>query len=402
MNVPLPIRNGYPVDLRYAVNKETHLAKSFSRVMDKLFITHGNGEQLACMLHELRGDHHLDVEEEYFCQAIHSGHNIKKTLPTFENAIGRHSPGGADLRDMKDAASTSTLLPTGVSDKDRARRELQGVGCDKNSSSDHTFALKKNYKEELPEEACAHSMGNERGEMSSIVIVPDTKQSSYAHAAERCTSRENWNPICHTTDTCPSGNAFWKQQIRGVHCQLGLFHFMYRITKTINKECSSWRQAVSSLQTCIYYFETDDVKAVERCLREGLLGKVNGVKCNEEDIEAKALTYRENIRIWTYQEKNIIDNLMDWLRQYKSTWDEKGQQLFTDAAEKTVLEQTRKAKWVVDRLSKDELYIVVTPTLRSTTGLSVYVGARGAELKLEKAHLFDDPLSRTDMSLIPM
>ena len=67
MTVPLPYRNAYPVDPRYAVNKESHLGLSFSRVMDKLMITHGNGEQLALMLNELRGDKYLDMEEEYFC-----------------------------------------------------------------------------------------------------------------------------------------------------------------------------------------------------------------------------------------------------------------------------------------------------------------------------------------------
>ena len=387
MTVPLEIRNGYPVDPRYATdNKERHLAKSFSRVMDKLFITHGNGEQLAIMLHELRGDQYLDTEEEYYCQAIQTGHKVAKSLPAFEYAIGRYSPSGAELRDWKDAAACSNHTSTGVSDKDRACRELQGVGCKKNSSSDHTFAIKANYQDVTSDTACAHSIGNERGEMASICIVPDTKQISYAHQAEHCVGRDNWNPKCHTTDTCPSGNAFWKNRIRGVHCQLGMFHFLYRITKTLNKECSLWKESVAALQTCLYYFEESDLRAVERCLREGLLGKVNGIPCIEEDVEAKARTYRENIRIWTYKENDIIDNLLQWIRDYENVYDEKHEHLFTSATEKTALEQTKKAKWVVDQLSKDELYLEVTPTLRSSTGLSFFIGARGAESKLEKAH----------------
>ena len=172
MQVPLPKRSGFKVDPRYTVNKERYLSLSFTRMMDKMFITHGNGDQLAMMLNELRGDSYLDMEEEYYTQAIASGLQDCKQLPAFETFIGRYSHSGDQLRDLKDEAAVSTLLSTGVSDFDRVRREIQSVGCNKLSSSDHTWEFLKNYKEGLfPKGTTAgHSMGNNNGEVASLAI----------------------------------------------------------------------------------------------------------------------------------------------------------------------------------------------------------------------------------------
>ena len=242
IQVPIQYRRAFPVDPRYAVKQERYLSESFSRVMDKMFITHGNGDQLAIMLNELRGDNYLDIEEEYYKQAIDSGVQIRKRLPTFETFIGRYSHSGEQLRDAKDAAAISELLSTGVSDKSRVRREMQSVGSQKTSASDHTYEFKKNYMNGLlPKNACGHTMGTDTGEIASIAIVKNESQKEYAHQAEQCTLRANWRPKVHSTDTCPNGVELWKRLIRGVHNQLGLFHFQQRITKTLNKECDDWR-----------------------------------------------------------------------------------------------------------------------------------------------------------------
>jgi hypothetical protein len=144
--LPTQYSSAYPVDPRYATNnRETHISKNFSNVMDKLMITHGNGEQLSQLLHELRGDYHLRMEEEYYKQALDTTKTIKAGLPTFEDSIGRYSPSGEQLRDMKDAAAVSNFNSTGISDKDRCCREMQAVGANMTTSSDHTFAMIKNY-----------------------------------------------------------------------------------------------------------------------------------------------------------------------------------------------------------------------------------------------------------------
>ena len=387
MQVPVQYRNGFDVDPRYTVNKETYLSLSFSQVMDKIFITHGNGDQLSTMLNELRGDHYLDVEESYFSQAIDAG-VAARALPVYQTYNRRYSPSGSQLRDLKDEASVSILLSTCVPDKERVRREMQSVGCSLTSSSDHTFELMKNYvKGIMDEKACAHTMGTETGEIASVAIVKSTAQREYSHLAEQCTLRGNWKPKIHVTDNCPVGIALWEQLVKGVHCQLGLFHYTYRISKTLNKECKSLRTALSALSACMYHMDQGDLESVKLCLREGSLGKDrNGNRCADEDIDVKATRYREHVRIFIHKERVIQSKLKAWLTTWQDEYDNERERLFTDHTVRTVLEQVKKATYVVDNLAKHELYIQVEAVSRSKHGLPMYVGTRGAESKLEKGH----------------
>jgi hypothetical protein len=69
-NLPAQLRSAYPVDARYAKAGATrHLKASFTNVMEKLMITHGNGEQLCTMMSELKGDNQLQYVSEYLSQA---------------------------------------------------------------------------------------------------------------------------------------------------------------------------------------------------------------------------------------------------------------------------------------------------------------------------------------------
>jgi hypothetical protein len=98
--------------------------------VDKLMLTHGNGEQLSQLLNELRGDYYLDRQEEYFQRLIDTNTACQKAPPTFEESIGnKFGLSGAYLRNLKDEASRSTLNSTGVSDYERVMREIQAVGC---------------------------------------------------------------------------------------------------------------------------------------------------------------------------------------------------------------------------------------------------------------------------------
>ena len=66
--------------------------------------------------------------------------------------------------------------------------------------------------------------------------------------------------------------------------------------------------------------------------------------------------------------------------------DDVGEHLFSKHTEKTVLEQMKKAEWVVDTLKRSDLYMEVLPNVRSQNQLKCFVGARGTESKLEKGH----------------
>lgn len=197
--LPPQYRNAYPVDPRYAVKKETHLNQSLSRVSDSLMITHGGGEQISLMVSAIRGEFHLDMEEEYYSQSKATQKKLAKPLPPFEDSIGRYGPSGQELRDLKDFAAQSTLLSTGVSDMDRVRREIQGVGATTTVCNDHTYATLRNYiAADIENAKCGHTIGVDSGEIASFVIVPDEKQIHYAHQAEQFFAPSQ----CVTDDSC--------------------------------------------------------------------------------------------------------------------------------------------------------------------------------------------------------
>lgn len=392
--LPMQFRNAYPVDPRYTVNKKAHLDKHLSRKVDKLMLTHGNGEQLSQLLNELRGDYYLDRQEEYFQRLIDTNTACQKAPPTFEESIGnKFGLSGAYLRNLKDEASRSTLNSTGVSDYERVMREIQAVGCKVSVSSDHTFEVNKNYcAYEIDGAFATHVITVEDGQVASAVLVQNTKQEEYAHQAEQFALRPNVSPMVHFSDTCPNGTAFWKKLFRNVKCQLGWFHFLQRITKTLNKEHADWKQAIAELSECVYWRNPTDVAKVERCIQDGVIGRSRGrdgklLPCPRNKIKEKAKKFRENIRVYSYPKEKIEDNLAEWARRWQGEFDEAiGQYLFNDDTERTVNEQIKKTEYVVDQIDGDLLYTKLLPGKGSESKLDKFVGNRGVESKGEKSN----------------
>lgn len=91
---PYHIREGYPVDPKYAVKEEVHLSLLTTRVMEKLIITHGNGKEIPCMLHELRGAAYEDFEAEFYTQAVQTKLALIKALISEDILVGKTGPTG--------------------------------------------------------------------------------------------------------------------------------------------------------------------------------------------------------------------------------------------------------------------------------------------------------------------
>lgn len=391
--LPAQLRNAYPVDPRYAKEGATrHLQASFTNVMEPFMITHGNGNQLCILLSELMAANHLKYQLEYLSQARDTKTTVKLPPVGFKDWIGPWSPSGQDLRNLRNEAATSTLTSTGVSDKDRVRREIQSVGASKSTCNDHTFRVMSNYiSKEVHGAKCAHTIGTETGEVASVAIVPDVGQQYYAHQAEQFSRRLNVNPIVHVSDICPKGTKLWKKLMsKGsftIICCLGWFHFLQRITKTLFEEHRHYKAAIHRLRECLYWFDTGDLEKVTRQIAAGNLGRMDGEICPEEKRTEKAKEYRNNIRVWSYDEETIQQKLMGWYSNFKEDHDETiAADLFTSDTVKAVEEQMRNAKWVVDPMERKDLYTQLTPGSRSKTNLPIYEGARGSESKLEKAH----------------
>jgi hypothetical protein len=89
--LPPHYRMAYPVNPGFAVHKLLHLLRPLSHTVQKLMVTHGNGEQLAKMIHQTQGERYKDIEESYYSQCVDTG-SCAGRLPTFTNWIGTYSP----------------------------------------------------------------------------------------------------------------------------------------------------------------------------------------------------------------------------------------------------------------------------------------------------------------------
>jgi hypothetical protein len=71
---------------------------------------------------------------------------------------------------------------TGVLNYNRYKREIHSVGAEKAVAADHTFQALKNHN--LPGAKALFNMNNERGEIVTATIVPDTTVQNVAHLVE--------------------------------------------------------------------------------------------------------------------------------------------------------------------------------------------------------------------------
>ena len=147
--LPFHIWKGYPVDLKHAVKQEVHLSLSATRVMEKLMVTHGNGEQISRMMHELRGAAYEDFEEEFYTQAIQTNLPVTEQLIGKDVWRGKSGLTGTQTRDLYLDGTDSKLNSTGISDTMRNNCEIQGTGSKISTAEDDTFAALKNYSKSV-------------------------------------------------------------------------------------------------------------------------------------------------------------------------------------------------------------------------------------------------------------
>ena len=102
-------------------------------------------------------------------------------------------------------------------------------------AQDHTFDVVKNYQGKMGA-AALWDCTTETGEIASAVLVPTTKTQHFSHAAQALAARPNFNPKVMYSDTWPSKSDYWPLLFNKLEGQLGLFHYVQRITKTLNKK----------------------------------------------------------------------------------------------------------------------------------------------------------------------
>jgi hypothetical protein len=333
--------------------------------------------------------------------------------PSFEDWLGRYSPDGKCFRDLLEKGALSNLTPFGISDLERCKREIQSVTCRSIFAQDLTFDVVKNYPSNLGAKA-QWDADVETGEIASLVLVPSTKASDYAHAAEALARRPGFRPKVMYSDIWPKGRSFW-QMLFGTALlgRLGLFHFMQRIIKNMRPTHFQYREAIRDLQACLYRYDDDDEAALIRELKAGNMGNT-GHKYSDEEIEELKLSgkfkrrygFRLKVHIFGFQV--IVQKLKNWWVRYKvdnspgeppgrgQVDPDTGKKIFTPDQKATINECCVNAEFLSDVLPIEEMYRTVESSSKCNHSLMCHYSNRG-ESRLESFHEVEAHMANTGM-----
>ena len=314
-----------------------------------------------------------------------------------------YPPTGDMLRDIYDQASSTSLNPWGISDHDRHTREIQAVRCRSIFAQDHTHQVTKNYlnRRQLGAEAM-WDVATETGEIACAVLVPSTKTSDFAHAAQQMAKREGFRPKAMYSDTWPCNADYWSLILGSeVQGRLGLFHFVQRIMRTMRKRHIDYLQAVSQLLDAVYCYNANDYESLLQALKGGSL---SGMEYTDLDIAALKSTRVYHQRYSKYLRKEIRptetlrEKLDDWWHRFKCSASPDSRpargrldpttqlSLFTQETKDAMKNCRDKAQYLQDPLPLEEMYYAIKPNPNSAHGLTEYLSRRG-ESTLESFHL---------------
>jgi hypothetical protein len=196
--------------------------------------------------------------------------------------------------------------------------------------------------------------------------------------------------------------------------RLGLWHFVNRIYRTLRENHPDFGKAIAMLQVAIYRIDDVDEGAVMQALLNGTL---NGTKMSWEEINALRGTARWNRNYAKYLKKILypvtvmIANLDRWFVRFKVTASEgqapaegrvnpvNGQALFTPETKPALEEAKKKAQFIMDVLSLEEIYQPVEAPTRAKHSLPRYRCARATESKLESFHADQAMFGNTGMAI---
>jgi hypothetical protein len=381
------VSQSYPVEPRYATGS-FHLSVDVSDDVDSLMKTYGNGNMLARTLFQKQAKAYLRKVSNYL---LCGSENTGLDYVPFDHWIGIFPPSGKTIRSLYEKAERSSTTLTGLSNYDRYKREIQSVGAEKAVAADHTFQALKNYN--LPGAKALFTMNNERGEIVTAAIVPDTKVQSVAHLVEQqVRRRKHFRPNLIYTDTWPHNDEFWAMLLgQGLLGRLGLFHLMKRIVDTLNPRCSLYWRAMVDLKACFYKYNSKDEEALIASMKNGTFDK-DGDELNDDAI-AKLRRSKEwkskcdpHLRKEIITEQLAINKTNGWINKYDGKTDESDRLLTNQKTASTIKEQQTHIPHIQDHPDFDP-YRELPPGPRSKSGLSIWLSSR-PESHLELFHLF--------------
>ena len=324
-SLPAYARQAYPVETKYAINKNSHIGRSATDVMDLLMPTYGNGDLCSRLLYNSINRAYVARTQDYYSSYKKHGKEGEPIAYVSKDGgyITTYPPLGDGIRDTYDTAASNTNTPWGISDHDRHTREIQSVGCRLVFAQDHTHEVTKNYFEKKSLGAVAMwDCANENGEIASAVLVPSTKTKHFAHAVGGLARRSSFKPTGMYSDTWPNKAVFWDLLFKDLEGRLGLFHYIQRMTKTLKKKHVDHYTAITRLTNCIYHYNVTDYENLLKALKEGTL---SGVKYSDSEINDLKNTRVFKQRYDKYLRKEIrpphtMRNMLDdWFDAFKCT-----------------------------------------------------------------------------------
>lgn len=320
--LPIPVQMAYPVDPRYATTggNKPQLSRSFSKALEALAITYGNGDMLSKLFYKYMGMAYENHALRYY------GHKrpLRYSLPNEREFFGTYGLTGDDLRLLLNSAARSTLTPYKVSDFERSQIEIQMVGCDLCFSTDHTFETGKNYagiRKECPTFAIQNALVD-TGEVASPCGVPSTSLKDGSHALQAFARRANVNPQLVSTDTWPKGKSYYYTVFGYITGFLGLFHFLNRVRRTLRDRHVDFKKAWGEFLSIIYHYDIDDEQKLKAALVDGTL---NGTPRSVDEVNEMASTskyrnqYSKYLRKMIHGVLNMIPDFKGFKTRYKLT-----------------------------------------------------------------------------------
>jgi hypothetical protein len=300
--------------------------------------------------------------------------------------IGHYPPDGKALRHLHENAERSSLCPTGISNFNRHKLEIQSVGSSKVTAVDHTFAAVGNYDlsklkdgERISKPTAVLTCMNENGEVCIFGLVVTTKIEEGAHLMEQTSRRPHFNPQVIFTDTWPANDKFWYMIFGHITGCLGIFDFMKRMVDTLRTNHIKCWEAIVALKDAIYRYDQTDYRNLLQSLKTGTMAQSK--KCYTDNEEIKELRhskkfeqrYAKHLRKILNSAPDISQRLIDWKETFKEQVDPRtGQKLFTSDTKSAVENQMTHAGNI--QFPEIEMYRTVPPGPKSrlTHNLSTY------------------------------
>lgn len=361
--------------------------KDTSRSLDFLMKTYGNGDMVSTQLLQSLGTLYTTKAATYL-----SKRPSRPFVGNLEFFNEHFPPTGAQLRQRYVESEYSQLQAYGYSNYERHKRECQSVAVSEGEhmAVDHTFQTLKSYFKKDNMKAMFTGIKMPSKEVLFITGVPSTSLKDAAHCLQQSRDKRGMKPSVISTDTMPHGIQFWKELYgEDVHCQLGLFHLMMRITDELDPKCKLYWCCLVELKSCIYEYDEKLLDKLTAALKAGTVSR-DGHKYTDDEIYEMRHSkkwkqrYDRFLKKMLYGTKMIRTKLEYWIERWEGEVDKWGKAIFTNKTADATREQFGKLEFALDCEAEIQYEEIPAPA-GSKHGLSTFKSNR-PESALEKFH----------------